>query len=300
MYDVIGYLNYKKYISKNIFKKILDKMLFRIKFNYLSQNQVEILINRNRLNEKRIKKIKKAIIDNAIHILVLSNKINDANKLENENIKILNGKFLMKNIVINILEYIYNCQSKDIRFEEVYVTINNDKHQEILFDLAKKMKCINIVTDKIKKLKRLDKKLENEDDIIYSISNNTKKALKKANIIINFDYDEDFFYKFNINRKAIIINLSNNKFSLKNSYQGVIIDNIVIDYENDRELKINSGDFDKNILYESKIINLKYQQAKDNFINDNCKVNYLLGKNGIISVDELKKLIKLDKYIKMD
>ena len=298
MYDVIGYLNYKKYISKNIFEKILDKMLFRIKFNYLSQNQVEILINRNRLNEKRIKKIKKAIIDNAIHILVLSNKINDANKLENEDIKILNGKFLMKNIVINILEYIYNCQSKDIRFEEVYVTINNDKHQEILFDLAKKMKCINIVTDKIKKLKRLDKKLENEDDIIYSISNNTKKALKKANIIINFDYDEDFFYKFNVNRKAIIINLSNNKFSLKNSYQGVIIDNIVIDYENDRELKINSGDFDKNILYESKIINLKYQQ--DNFINDNCKVNYLLGKNGIISVDELKKLIKLDKYIKMD
>lgn len=300
MYDVIGYLNYKKYISENIFEKILDKMLFRIKFNYLSQNQAEILINRNRLNEKRIKKIKKAIIDNAIHILVLSNKINDANKLENEDIKILNGKFLMKNIVINILEYIYNCQSKDIRFEEVYVTINNDKHQEILFDLAKKMKCINIVTDKIKKLKRLDKKLENEDDIIYSISNNTKKALKKANIIINFDYDENFFYKFSVNRKAIIINLNNKKFNLKNSYQGVIIENIVIDYEEDKELKINLEDFDKNIVYESKIANMKYQQVKENFINDNCKVDYLLGKNGTISVDELKNLIKLDKYIKID
>ncbi len=290
MCEIIGYLKYKDNINLNILKKIIDKFFFRISLNKLEDNKFEILINTCCLNKKKLAKIKKIIDNNNIDIIAVSNKINiDQSDFDKEDIKKFNGKFLMKNLIIEILDYIYICKNKKMILDALYITINDDKNKDIIMDLATKFKCINIVTDKIKKMKRLDKKLENNEEIIYSMSNNTKKSLKTAELIVNFDYDEEFFEKFNLNRNAIIINLNTKKLKMKNSFHGTIIENIIINYNCEKNSILNLQDFDKNILYESNIINMNYKEFKANYINNKCEIIHLTGSNRYILDNELKK-----------
>lgn len=290
MCEIIGYLNYINNLDINIFKRIINKIFFKVSLEKIKENKFEILTNSCDISEKNLKKIKKVIDNNNIDIIAISNKINiEKSYFDRENIKYFNGKYLMKNLIIQILDYIYLCKNKNMILDELYITISNDKNKDIIMDLATKFKYINIVTDKIKKLKRLENKLENNGEIIYSISNNTKKSLKKAKMIVNFDYDETFFEKFNLNREAIIINLNNKKIKMKNSYQGIIIENVTINYEYKENNILNIKNFDKNILYESCIINMNYKEFKTNYINNKCEVIHLIGSNGFILDGELKK-----------
>ena len=290
MDNIVGYLNYNSTINKNNFPKIFNKIFFKVSINNFEKNKIELLVNKNKINFKRLNKIKNIAKEKQINKIVVSKKI----KFENEypEIDTFTGKFLMKNIIIYILKYIYETQKKDIRCENLHILIDNDKQNEIIFDLAKEFKCISIVTDNIKKLKRLSKKLDDYNDIIYSISNNYKKSLKTADVIVNFDYDSKFFSKFNINRNSIIINLNENSLKLKNSYQGMIIENIDINYKKIVHNILDINDFDKNIFYESYMYNFKYHEIKDEYIKNNCMINYLIGNNGKITIKELQNTEK--------
>ena len=155
---------------------------------------------------------------------------------------------------------------------------------------------INIVTDTIKKMRRLSINLEKEENIIFSISNNCKKGLKRAKTIINFDYTDEFFEKFKVNRNAIIINLNDHELKLGNYYQGVIIENIEIAYNNNEK-----SNYNKTKLYESYICNLNYFSIQEKYNEDNCIISNLIGKNGFIQNRELKKVrTELDKLSKKD
>ncbi|MBO5349489.1 MAG: hypothetical protein J6A89_06715 [Clostridia bacterium] len=280
---IIGYLNYKDDLNTNILKKAINKIFFKISVNKIEDNKFQILINNYDIKEKQFIKIKKSMNDNNIDALAISNKLAiEKSNFEEQNIKCLNGKILMKNLIGQILNYIYSYKNEDMILDELHIAISNDKNKEIIMDLATKFKYINIVTDKIKKLKRLENRLENNGEIIYTISSNTKKSLKKAKIIVNFDYDEKFFDKFNLNRNAIIINLNNKKLKMKNSYQGTIIENIMINYDCNENSVLNFEGFDKNILYESCTINMNYKEFKTNFINNKCEISYLIGNSGDI------------------
>ena len=289
MENKIGYLNYKEDCNKNFFKKFYNIAFYKVEHYTVNNYKSEIFINKDSINKKILKKIVEIKNKNNIKNIVISNKI----KI-NENVQdlsLLNGKFLMKNIIVFVLKYIFSLINKDIRCENLYVLVDNDKNKDIIIDLAHKFKSISIVTDNIKRLRRLDKRLSNDDEIIISISNNYKKALKKASIIVNFDYDVSFFEKFNVNRNSIIINLHSEKIKMKNSYQGIIVENIKIDYEDVSKFLIKNGeDFDKTILYESYILNSNYCKINDMYMEDNCKINSLIGTNGEIAVSEIKNL----------
>lgn len=287
MENMIGYLNYRENTNKNFFKRTLNNIFFKAEYYPLNNNASELLINKNFIDEKILEKIVKLKTKNNISNMIISDKIKIQTDLEHLNL--LNGKILMKNTIIFLLKYLFDCIDKDIRCENVYLTIDNDKNKDIIFDLAHEFKSVSIVTDNIKKLRRLDRKLNNDEEIISSISNNSKKALKRANIIVNFDYNTNFFEKFNINRKSIIINLYNEKIKMKNSYQGIIIENMKIDYKNLNNYLIDSENFDKTIFYESYIFNKKYNEVKDKYIEDHCHIDKILGNNGEISISEIKK-----------
>lgn len=287
MFKQIGYLNYQ---YNNGFKKILSKIYFKSYFKKIDNNKYEILINNCNLNKRRIKKIKKRINANNIDIVTISNLIDyDVCNIKNSCIRVFNGKVLMKNLILQVLNYVFFCKNKNPILESICIAINNDKNKDIIVDLAHNFKYIEIVTDKIKKIKRLEKILEKNENIIYSISNNTKKCLKKAEVIINFDYNEDFFNKFNVNRNAIIINLNNEKIKMKNSFQGIIIENIEIDYNIDNDNILTKEHFKKSDLYESKILNMNYKEFNIYYADNKCKIIHLLGKSGNVLDEELNR-----------
>lgn len=290
MESKVGYLCYKEDGDKNFFKKFYNTLFYKAEYCSINDFKSKIIINKDIIDNKILKKVVEIKNKNNIKNIVVSNKIKF-----NENIKELNvltGKFLMKNSIIFLLEFLFKLMNKDLRCENLYILIDNDKNKDIIIDLANNFKSISIVTDNIKRLRRLDRKLNSNDELIISISNNYKKALRKANVIVNFDYDISFFEKFNVNRNSIIINLYSEKLNLKNSYQGMVIENIEIDFDNIDDCFINNiQDFNKTIFYESYILNSNYFEIKDKYNENNCKIKNFIGVNGKINVSEVKKFL---------
>lgn len=287
MCNKIGYLEHDA--SKRLYiSGILNKVFNKINIYNLDENKMKIVLNKTDISDKYLLKILKVIKFNQINIIAISNKININPKIFFDNkIKILDGKKLMKNMILPILDKIFLYNGMDMRSSDIYFTVKDDKEIKLICELAQKFRCINIVTDRIKKLNRLESKLDKNDEIIYSISSNRNKSLRRADIIVNFDYDTKFFNEFKVNRNAILVNLSNNKIIMKSSFQGIIIENIDINFEN-----YNNINFEQNILYESYIYNLNYEEFKLKCIKDKCRIKKMIGTNGEISAFEIKKINK--------
>ena len=290
---IIGYINCKKALKFKKLQKIIGYIYFKIKVIRIDENKFDIKVNSNKFNKRRIKKIEKILKTYNINKLVISNEIDCESKIILNNLIKSSEKILMKGIIKNILKYIFKNQNTDLRFEDIFITIKDDKNKETIKDIANEAKSINIVTDTIKKMRRLSINLEKEENIIFSISNNCKKGAKT---IINFDYTDEFFEKFKVNRNAIIINLNDHELKLGNYYQGVIIENIEIAYNNNEK-----SNYNKTKLYESYICNLNYFSIQEKYNEDNCIISNLIGKNGFIQNRELKKVrTELDKLSKKD
>lgn len=121
------------------------------------------------------------------------------------------------------------------------------------------------------------------------LSNNKKKSLQKAKIIINFDMRQDMFSNYQINRNAMIINLSDSIIKMEKSFNGIIINSIEID---DINYKIrNYYLFEYIDLYESNIIEEnKFNKILEKIKEDNIVIKGLLGKRGKIQNMEYIKI----------
>ena len=68
--------------------------------------------------------------------------------LKRSNVEILDGKWLFKHMSFDIVKYICNQKKEKINYQEVSVLSNNIDRilKQIIFDLAKEVKIINLVT----------------------------------------------------------------------------------------------------------------------------------------------------------
>lgn len=124
---------------------------------------------------------------------------------------------------------------------------------------------------------------------MIAVSNNKKKSLKKAKIIINFDLKQDEISKYQINRNAVIINLSDNIMKMEKSFNGIIINSMQIA---DINYKIRNYYLFEHIdLYESYILEEKgLERALDKIEKDNIIIKGLLGERGRIQNMEYTKI----------
>ena len=155
----------------------------------------------------------------------------------------------------------------------VYITINNEnkiKYNNIIY-LLKDYKSVNIVTNNLSKLRRIEDK-NKLYDIPITIGNNKKKSLIRAKYIINVDFDNKLFNEYCINREAIIFNIYKEKLTNIMGFSGTIINNIKIK---------QTREYYKNI--ERNFVD--YIPEKLSF----DKVKFV-GNNGIISLKEIQRV----------
>ena len=163
---IIGYINCKKALKFKKLQKIIGYIYFKIKVIRIDENKFDIEVNSNKFNKRRIKKIEKTLKTYNINKLVISNEIDCESKIILNNLIKSSEKILMEGIIKNILKYIFKNQDTDLRFEDIFITIKDDKNKEIIKDIANEAKSINIVTDTIKKMRRLSINLEKEENKI--------------------------------------------------------------------------------------------------------------------------------------
>lgn len=246
--------------------------------------------NDNRFITKLIIKI----ISRTTKRVVLSNYLNqkeDINlKLKENNVHVHNGNVLSNYLIYNFISYIAKMRNEDTHMQEVYILINkpNALDESNIIYFAKNFKRINIVTNHIKHFRRLENYLEEKFGIAITITNNKRKSLAKAGIIINLDFDEELINSYNINTQAIILN-PNKKIEIYSKlFNGINISDYQIIYSNKFSNSVYKK-FDKKLLYETVLIDKNYEQAMKQIKEDNVKIVNLIGKNGIINRQEYNK-----------
>lgn len=197
----------------------------------------------------------------------LSKSINDLG------IKILDGRWLFKFMLYEIIEYISKAKSEKIEFQTVAILIKNNDEiiNSQLLEIAKAVRTLKIITDKKIYFSNLEQVLYDKFGIAIQIANNKYKSLTNVNIILNIDFEEEKLNEYNINPKACVVNIKWKNRILDNNFFGLNIVDYKIKYNKESFENIAKEDrYNENILYESYIYrkgtfpNIKKQLNVDN------------------------------------
>lgn len=161
-----------------------------------------------------------------------------------------------------------------------------DINKEIIIEIAKSIKRLNIVTNHINKFQKIEEYLYNEFGIMLNISNNKRRSLLKSEVIINFDFPEEIINKYRIYDKAIILNISGKINLQSRRFNGININYYKILVPD--EYKLNG--FQDEIIYESLIYGNKYEYINKKITEDKIEVNKLIGNNGSIRENEFLQI----------
>ena len=283
------FLNNKIYKFKYKFIKLKEEKIENGELVFLPN--LEKYTNEKLLKYFNIKGITKVCISDD-----LMNNKKFIDFLKRSNVEILDGKWLFKHMSFDIVKYICNQKKEKINYQEVSVLSNNIDRilKQIIFDLAKEVKIINLVTQNENIFKKIEKELYDDYGIILNVNNNYQKSLIKSDIILNFDFEEEELNKYNLNSKASIINFKDEINIREKNFSGININffELTIPMKYIRE-SILLKEFNTCIFYESLIYK---KTSPENIIkqikNDKININFLNGKNGRIRKNEYLKLSK--------
>lgn len=261
----------------------------------LQGNRIILPINNQRLTLHQINKLAKKtnyILKNAnSNKVVISKEIQKheqyINFLNTYNIEIVDGRWIFEVMANEVLEYIINLKKIKKQETQISILVNNLSEMSIenIKMLVKEYKRVNIITNHIEKLRKIEKHILDEYGILITVANNKKKSLLKSEIILNIDFPNELINKYNIYDNAIIININGNIKIKKKRFNGIVI--------NDYEIalrKINDYNIEKTEKFKTKEIyeaefykkqNIK--SIREKIKKDGVKIEYLIGNNGIIN-----------------
>lgn len=160
----------------------------------------------------------------------------------------------------------------------------NKINTEIIIEIAKNIKTLNIVTNHIDRCKKIEEYLYNEFGIMINISNNKRKSLLNSEIILNIDFPEELVNKYRIYEKSIIINISEKIKLISKRFNGININYYKINIPE----KYKIYNFKDEIIYESIIFKIyKLEDIMKKIKKDKIKIKKLIGNNGVISEKEI-------------
>lgn len=215
--------------------------------NIVSQDENKIFIysDISKLNLKNklniVKKIKRILLKEKVDKIMLSNYIKQnkefVNLLHSNEINITNDRWLFKMLTDEVVDKVFSSKNKPE--SEIWITVNDIDNitQNIIYKFAKEFKRVNIITNHIRKFKNIEERLYENEGIMITVTNNRRKSLLKANLILNIDFPKELLNQFAIFDQAIVINLEGNMSIKKKRFCGRVINDIEIKAFEDDEVK---------------------------------------------------------------
>ncbi len=279
------------YIEKNDKPTWIEKIIPIIK---VENNTIKLPykenINQNKI-EKLAQKTKKVLEKNSTSKkVVVSKEIQKENLyinyLNTYGLKIQDGRWLFEILITDIIEYIINKKNLETSKLKISMLINDitDFEIENIKLLAKKYKNLNIVTNHIEKIKKIEEELLEKEGIMITVTNNRKKSLVKSDIIYNVDFPEEILNKYVITDDAIIINLRGKMKIKKKRFNGIIINNYEINLRDDKkDEKMISKKYYFRDIYQAELYQKQgFNNLKEKVKKDNVRVSKLFLSNGEI------------------
>ena len=304
-------LSVKSMLFKRIIRKII-KLFIRLNYEYrcfkchvqintIGNNvlcEIPIKNNKKKCILKVIKCVKKIAEENKIKDIILSNELNQIEELQIafSNKKLIEGKYLLKVMIDEVISYISSIKNDRIENQTIYILVSEYSkiNLEIIELLSYKAKSVNIITNKLNKFLKFERNLYENKGIMITVSNNKRKALSKANWIINLDFTNDMIKQYKVNRTAIFINLIEESTEVSRSFSGIIVNGLIIKEGSNKDLQFLKlcKSFNETILYESSISRSKNMiDIKKQIEEDNIKIKALIGNRGEIEEVEYKNCL---------
>ena len=273
---------------KTFYIEKMDKHGFTLlKFKIKNDN---FKIYTNLEKEKNIRKVVKKLIKCDVKNVVLSRTLCEnkgfINSLNSNNIKIFNGRWLEKYISFELLDYIIRQNSIKKEEIEIAITTNEitDISIEIIKELAKQYKRLTVVTNHIEKLKKIEKEIYEKNGILIVVSNNQKRSLARAKIILNIDFNKDVLKKYKLNENATIINLEGNMKIFSKRFNGININDYEIEVGREETIwRENMQNFKTKDLLEANLyMKDTFQHIRSKIAKNKVSIKEVFGINGKI------------------
>ena len=256
------------------------------------------------IQKRLVKKIYKLKIDAIVFSKELEGKFKDdiceMLKLDdNINVKMINGKKLMEYMEFDIMKYILEKQKHNMKQEDIYIIFKRDNSLNLNFlaRFIENFRMTNVVTNDIARLKNVQDNLLDNENILISVSNNKKKALRRAKYVLNVNLTTEELAKYNINRNAVIINIRENVKYSNPGFEGINVNyfDINVPDELDEKFEQMGNNFDLVKLYESLLLAESFgetftEKAYEKIARDEIQVKNVIGINGRISDEELESV----------
>lgn len=154
----------KQVTAKLEIEKITEESLMCIipididKIKYTNSNKFV-----NYLYKKCVNNIERTVNRCGVKFIILSKKVKELEEIKKvcicNNIKILNGNYLFKIMITNVLEYIFNIRNEKLETQNIHIVINNNSEMNIdlIEYISGKVKSVNIVTKQIRNFRKTRK-----------------------------------------------------------------------------------------------------------------------------------------------
>lgn len=265
-----------------------DKPIFYFKCIKIEKDKGEIYANLNK--EKNIKKIIIKLLKHDISNVVLSKELyenrNLINGLKSNNINIYDGKWLMKYVTIEILNYV--IEKSNIKKEETEIALTSNEITDFTIEMirifSKQYKRVIVVTNHIDKLKKIEKEIYQNEGVLIIVTNNRKKSLLKSKIILNIDFNKQVLNNYKINEEALIINLEDGVKIEDKRFNGICINDYDIDIGREEIIwRENMENFRKKDLFEASIyMKDTFKNIRSKICKNKITINALYGLNSKI------------------
>lgn len=221
----------------NIIKKNFKKV--KISNNKIILN-LELVNASLKIKIKIAQKVKSILENHKIRQVCIEKRLKEDEQfiklIYSNNINICSLKWIFKEKIDEIISKV--MEDKKREEEEIHICVNevDSKTEQLIYKIAKEFKKINIITNHIGKFKKIEKELYEEDGILINLSNNRRKSLLKAKLILNIDFPKAVINQFAIYDNSTIINWDEKLKIKKKRFNGKIIEEIELKTVDDAQL----------------------------------------------------------------
>jgi hypothetical protein len=263
----------------------------------------ETLINVPEFIEKKSKKYSKKVNrilnKRKVSNIVLCNKLLAFNQFKNvlyENNKyIITGKRLFKSISLLVLKDISKMMGIGLEKINLAFFINeySIENLDLIEYICQSVKSLTIITENMNRFSKLTENLFEKYGVTIKVTDNFKTNLRRVNIIINIDFTVSELKSINIPKECIFISMYEKLSSLKNNFNGIIINNV------DILLPKKNENIDSMSLCEAYIYNYlkNINENEKMFEKSQYSINGYIGNNGKITQQDFERVSSAMKNI---
>lgn len=275
------------YIEENEKKEIIYQIgrILNIPINL--DNKIYVSRKNNKkLNNRIVKKLSNIESDKVVISKIIKENNKELIKILKENdFFVCDGKKLFQYLAEDVLNYI--VEKKKYNKSQIVLGICSNTLTDVdiynICALSKEYKRVCVVTEKLEKIRKIENKIFSETGQMIVISNNKQKSLLNCDIILNFDFCDEYINKYKINLEADIITFIDDIKIKKKRYNGIIINDYEIEY--DYGEIIDFYKYSRKEIYEANLnFRLPIEDVRKKIKKDNFKITSIYGKNGIIEI----------------